>query len=704
MRRPLCVFCAGMLGVELVCAFLPQTGLFVPLAAFFVAFCLLLCLSDAARKPAVCLLLGAAAGMAAVYSTNVRLERTRVQYAGRAVVLTAEVEKVSDSYYSGIVDAVLRVETVNGKAASFRVECETLRSCEAGQRVSGRFVLSAPEQNDKIERYADGIALLAQPDEEKPEFKILGESSSFRARTCRLQQTLSRSLRRRMDGGTGGVLAAMTVGDRGHLTAELRSAYRGAGLSHVLVVSGMHVSVLCGDLFVSLLSRRRKERSYRSRRVRALWAAFLALVLVGVTGFTPSVRRAAVAVWVSALGIWVYGAPDTLTSLAAAGILMTAGNSYAVCDIGFELSFVTVVGTLAGAECFRRTERARAKRTTYRKGRPPQSPVQLWLTRVAVNLWEAVCISACASIAAFPVLVLRGLSVSIWAVLSGVTVLWMVKPMMLLGLGAAFAGLVPVLSPVYGAVSRAASLLTGLLNAWALWLAQKPGAGIYFDTAYAAVVCLVLIGLCWLAFHWKLRLRAALPCILLTAVVAVGLGNALSRDVVHIDLVGSANAPAIVVSQNDTAVVLFRGGASIQYAVENQLARRGVHTVELLADLRTKPESACTLEAEQTVSAEKLQINTARKQKCTPALVEILRTRAGVLVRLTIGNRQFVTLSGKVELAQPLSAQWLLASPAKPDAVRYENVLALRQYDWMQGGEELCSSLSLRRRGGLKLH
>lgn len=232
MRRPLCVFCAGMLGVELVCAFLPQTGLFVPLAAFFVAFCLLLCLSDAARRPAVCLLLGAAAGMAAVYSTNARLERTRVQYAGRAVVLTAEVEKVSDSYYSGIVDAVLRVETVNGRDASFRVECETLRPCEAGQRVSGRFVLSAPEQNDKIERYADGIALLAQPDEEKPAFEILGESGSFRARACRLQQTLSRSLRRRMDGGTGGVLAAMTVGDREHLTTELRSAYRGAGLSH----------------------------------------------------------------------------------------------------------------------------------------------------------------------------------------------------------------------------------------------------------------------------------------------------------------------------------------------------------------------------------------------------------------------------------------------------------------------------------------
>ena len=42
--------------------------------------------------------------------------------------------------------------------------------------------------------------------------------------------------------------------------------------------------------------------------------------------------------------VWVWGPADTLTSLAAAGILMTAVNSYAVWDIGFELSFAAVVG------------------------------------------------------------------------------------------------------------------------------------------------------------------------------------------------------------------------------------------------------------------------------------------------------------------------------------------------------------------------
>ena len=152
MRRPLCVFCAGMLGVEFVCAFLPQTELFVPFAAFFVAVCLVLCIFDAARKAALCILLGAAVGMASVLYTANRLERIRVQYAARPLVLTAEVESVSDSYYPGVVDAVLRVEKINGAKTSFRVECETLPECEAGQRVQGRFVLSVPAQQSRTRR------------------------------------------------------------------------------------------------------------------------------------------------------------------------------------------------------------------------------------------------------------------------------------------------------------------------------------------------------------------------------------------------------------------------------------------------------------------------------------------------------------------------------------------------------------------------
>ena len=663
----------------------------MPFAAFFVAVCLLLCIPDRTRKASLCLLLGAAAGLAAVRHTDARLAGVQAQYAGQTVVLTAEVELVSPSYYPGIVDAVLRVERVNGKAADLRVECDALPQCEAGERVEGRFVLEVPEPAERTALFADGAALLAK---EPQAFARLGQGSSFRARTSRLQKRLSASLRKGLSEDVGGVLAAMTVGDRNHLSSALRSAYRGAGLSHVLVVSGMHVSILCGDVF----GRRRRERSYRSRRVKALFTAFLALLLAGVTGFTPSVCRAAVAVWVSALGVWVYGASDALTSLAAAGILMTARNSYAVCDIGFELSFAAVLGTLAGAELSRHLHALFAAHAT-RKKKP--SVLQRILRHVRSSLTETVCIGVCASAATFPVLVLRGLSVSLWAVASGVAVLWLVQPMLLLSLGTAFAGLVPAAGPLYTMIGKAAEFLTGLLNRWAVWVSAKPGAGMYFDTNYAALVCLLLMALCGLAHVWKVRLRVAVPGLLLTAALAIGAGNALCRDVVHVDLVGSANSPAVVVSQNHTAVVLFRGGASTQRALENQLARRGVTTVELLADLRLDPENACTLPARTMCRVAVQPVGSAVTRQTQTAAVETLRTRFGCLVRLTIGEQQFVTVSGTVTLAEPVRAQWLLASPAKPEAVQWEQLLSRSDhYQWMQGGEAVYASLSLRPSGG----
>ena len=83
--------------------------------------------------------------------------------------------------------------------------------------------------------------------------------------------------------------------------------------------------------------------------------------------------------------------------------------------------------------------------------------------------------------------------------------------------------------------------------------------------------------------------------------------------------------------------------------------------------------------------------------------MELLRTREGCLVRLSIGNRQFVTLSGKAELAQPLQTEWLVASAKKPETVQYQKLLALRSYSWMTPETQYTASLSLRRTGGEKL-
>lgn len=701
MRRPLCAFCLSALGVLALCSFLPQMGLLLPSAAIFVVFCLLVWWKGgAARGYAVCLLLGAVLGVGIMEMTGARLAKIQDAYAGRDVTLIAEVESTGRAYAAGRVSAVLMVEKVDGEAVHFRVECASLPKCEAGGRIRGRFSLDVPDATQRLDDYADGIVLSA---EYLSGMLRLGQSESFRARTARLQAALSRALRKGMAENTGGVLAAMVVGDRSHLTSTLRSAYRGAGLSHVLVVSGLHVTIFCGLL--DALPHKERERSRAYRRARSLLRAGTALLLVGITGATPSVLRAAVAVWVSSLGVWVGGPADTLTSLGAAGVLMCLSNGYAVYDVGFELSFAAVMGTLAGAECAGRGRERYYDRKKKRKSRREKpSRAVLLFRRFAGGVWDSLCVSLCASVATFPVLVLRGMSTTVWAVASGVAVLWLVGPMLSFGLGAALLGLAAEGLPLFEIIRRPVAFcaegLAWLMNEWAFRVSVLPGASLWFDGTYAALVCLVLILLCAMAMRRHIRLRVALPTVILLAALAFGLETALSWNVVNIELVGTRAAPAVVITQREKAVVLFRGSSITQRAVENQLEKRGVRTVELLVDLRMQPEMRCTLQVEKRINAAALAENTTRCASCDEVDLELFRTRQGCILRMRVGGQRFITLSGTVRPAKPIRAEWLLASMARPDNIRYTGCLTLSsKYRWMEEDAEPVSRLRLRLEG-----
>ncbi len=700
MRRPLCAFCLSALGVLALCSFLPQTGLLLPSAAIFVVFCLLVWWKGgAARGYAVCLLLGAVLGVGIMEMTGARLAKIQDANAGRDVTLTAEVEH-RPRLHGGPGERRANGGKSGREAVHFRVECASLPKCEAGGRIRGRFSLDVPDATQRLDDYADGIVLSA---EYLSGMLRLGQSESFRARTARFQAALSRALRKGMAENTGGVLAAMVVGDRSHLTSTLRSAYRGAGLSHVLVVSGLHVTIFCGLL--DALPHKERERSRAYRRARSLLRAGTALLLVGITGATPSVLRAAVAVWVSSLGVWVGGPADTLTSLGAAGVLMCLGNGYAVYDVGFELSFAAVMGTLAGAECAGRGRERYYDRKKKRKSRREKpSRAVLLFRRFAGGVWDSLCVSLCASVATFPVLVLRGMSTTVWAVASGVAVLWLVGPMLSFGLGAALLGLAAEGLPLFEIIRRPVAFcaegLAWLMNEWAFRVSVLPGASLWFDGTYAALVCLVLILLCAMAMRRHIRLRVALPTVILLAALAFGLETALSWNVVNIELVGTRAAPAVVITQREKAVVLFRGSSITRRAVENQLEKRGVRTVELLVDLRMQTEEPCRIEAQKRINAAALAENTTRCASCDEVDLELFRTRQGCILRMRVGGQRFITLSGTVRPAKPIRAEWLLASMARPDNIRYTGCLTLSsKYRWMEEDAEPVSRLRLRLEG-----
>ena len=114
-----------------------------------------------------------------------------------------------------------------------------------------------------------------------------------------------------------------------------------------------------------------------------------------------------------------------------------------------------------------------------------------------------------------------------------------------------------------------------------------------------------------------------------------------------------------------------------------------------------QPEEPCRIEAQKRINAAALAENTTRCASYGEVDLELFRTRQGCILRMRVGGQRFITLSGTVRPAKPIRAEWLLASSARPDNIRYTDCLTLSsKYRWMEEDAEPVSRLRLRLEGG----
>lgn len=130
------------------CAPFAANGTFCAVCGIFIAGLLWALAGRLRKSPAwgygICLILGAVLGLVLTGSTQAKWDAIQTAYDGRSVLLEAEVESTTSSYFPGRVRAVLRVETVDREAASLRVECASLPTCSPGDRVKAALRWKCP--------------------------------------------------------------------------------------------------------------------------------------------------------------------------------------------------------------------------------------------------------------------------------------------------------------------------------------------------------------------------------------------------------------------------------------------------------------------------------------------------------------------------------------------------------------------------------
>ncbi len=159
-----------------------------------------------------------------------------------------------------------------------------------------------------------------------------------------LKQRLRESLAALYPAEKAGVLAAMMLGDKDLLEDEVKELYQQNGISHILAISGLHISMLCMGLF-------RVLRKLGTSLGAAVSAAVLFLgFYICFTGVSTSSLRAGIMCLVLFGAKLLRRSYDLLSSLLLAALIVTAIRPMELRSAGFLLSFGAVLGVALAQE------------------------------------------------------------------------------------------------------------------------------------------------------------------------------------------------------------------------------------------------------------------------------------------------------------------------------------------------------------------
>lgn len=181
-------------------------------------------------------------------------------------------------------------------------------------------------------------------------------SANFMENFSNMRFQLTKHISEKMKGDASGIAAALLTGDKSSIKPEVRDGFIRAGIAHILAISGLHMSIVAGILFmlfkkillyISCFFHRIKASS--TAAVLTIPPTFLYLAL---SGFSPSALRAFMMTTTCLISIILGKKALSLRNISIAAFLILLFDPFSLFHVSFQLSFSAVVALISFYEVF----------------------------------------------------------------------------------------------------------------------------------------------------------------------------------------------------------------------------------------------------------------------------------------------------------------------------------------------------------------
>lgn len=403
------------------------------------------------------------------------------------------------------------------------------------------------------------------------------------------------SLSQLMPGEKGALATALLIGDKSQLPKSISSAFSAAGISHLIAVSGLHLSIWC--LFILKIF----DLFHLRGRAGTLLSAAFVVIFMAVSGFTYSVMRSGFMMLVMLLGRLISKQSDSLNSLGIALTVLCFVNPYCVMSLGLRLSFLSTLGIIAGFGNLNFPLDGAISRLNNR-----------YLRSIAGLFFGSVRSTALACAFTLPVMILDLKKISLLSIPSNLILNIPASVCMILSGLAVLTSLTVRLSVLTAAFSDIAGVCASFVIKTAKSLSALPystinASSIVFSLWLIFALTVLAAAVLIYRFAKKNGIRAAvLICAVTFAATCAG-SFAFSRMTTSITVVDVGNGSAVVVSSGGKTALLGCGGDSYFALsnIESALENAGEGSLDLLLIPRiSEAESSLALDVIDSFSPE----------------------------------------------------------------------------------------------------
>ena len=551
--------------------------------------CGVLCLSGAVavfflplrqyRSTVAAVLLTATVAACLFVSKSVFALQPVLAHSGETATLIALVEDAKPSDDDGADRYTLRVTAGDLPVGTKLLYWQTdkLRDWQVGDGVTGEFALISVEQQtgDRLlagSAQADGIYLYSWPAEFGSVSRSFeaGELSWF-DRAVHAVRSYAKQMLAIVGGESYGISAGIALGDVDLVSEPVSVAFRRSGISHLLVVSGLHVSMVTLGLFYLL-----RKRLYA--RTAALITLPVLLVFMCLMGLTPSVIRAGVMMAIVLVSHLFRRQADSLNSMGLAFVVLALANPFCIYDIGLQLSFGATLGIL----------RLYPPISTWLLGRlhlHPYKETVWWRKRLLIPLVQSAVVTLAATVVTLPLSAVYFGEISLVSPLTNLLTLFPAQAVLITSWAIILFGWFPfvgrLLAFLFGwATKLLCAYLIGVTELFGNW----GGAVVSMRRPY--LVCWLIGALLLLLLGYKLLkgrgLRIAALCSAVALVIGVTLNTALTYNTFTVTASHRMDGYAVLVQQNGSAGLIVNGNRQSWKTAEYLMDDAGVITLDFV--------------------------------------------------------------------------------------------------------------------------